>query len=39
VITAIFLCRKGNNSDSGKVACWQGSESHVSPKEVKRLVF
>jgi hypothetical protein len=21
VITAIFLCRKGNNSDSGKVAC------------------
>lgn len=21
VITAIFLCRKGNNLDSGKVAC------------------
>lgn len=39
VITAIFLCRKGNNLDSGKVACWQGSQSHGSPKEVKRLVF
>lgn len=39
VITAIFLCRKGNNLDSGKVACWQGSQSHVGAKEVKRLTF
>lgn len=39
VITALFLWRKGNNFNSGKVACWQGSQSHGSPKEVKRLVF